>query len=132
MPFISAGKYKDSEFKYITNADANSFEDQFVTYTSNQLKYNSDNDEYEVDENIDGPSDNYTFDDPNFNIYDFNANLVIRWEYLPGSTMYLVWSQNRNTSDSSGDFSLGNDTKTLFDNYPTDILMLKLSYRFGL
>lgn len=132
MPFISAGKYNNSEFKYITNADASNFKNQFVTYNANQITYDSDNEIYEVDENLDGPVDNYTFDDPNFNIYDFNANLVIRWEYLPGSTMYLVWSQNRNTSDSSGDFSLGNDTKTLFDTYPTDVVMLKISYRFGL
>jgi hypothetical protein len=131
MPFISAGKYKDSEFKYITDAGADNFEDQYMTYNASQLKYNSDDEEYEVDENLDGSTD-YTFDQPNFNVYDFNANLVIRWEYLPGSTLYLVWSQNRNTSDSNGNFSLNQDTKTLFDTYPKDVVLIKLSYRFGL
>lgn len=129
MPFISAGKY--SEFKYITNAGSENFNNRFISYTEDQIKYNSDNEEYEVDENRDGTLV-YSFDNPDFNVYDFNANLVVRWEYLPGSTVYLVWSQNRNTSDSSGKFVFNEDTKTLFDTYPTDVVLIKFSYRFGL
>ena len=74
----------------------------------------------------------YSFDNPNFNVFDFNLNLVIRWEYSPGSVLYLVWSQNRNTSQSTGDFSLKKDVRTLTDTYPNDVFLIKLSYRFGL
>jgi len=130
MPFISAGKY--SEFKYIDHADADRFSDRFILYAENQLLYNSDDEVYQVDENSDGTTD-YTFDEPNFNIFDFNSNLVIRWEYRPGSILYFVWSQNRNEYFSTGKFRMWDDTQTLFkDTYPHDILLLKLSYRFGL
>jgi hypothetical protein len=129
MPFISAGKY--NEFKYVSNASANEFKERYIDYKTNQIVYNSENEDYEIDENTDGKID-YTFDQPNFNIFDFNANLVIRWEYMPGSTFFIVWSQNRNDSGSNGDFAFKEDLKTLFDTYPKDVIMLKLSYRFGL
>ncbi len=133
MPFISAGKYSD--FKYITDADADLFSDRFILYSEDQLTYNfedEDNKFYEVDEDLNGETD-YTFDEPNFNVFDFNSNLVIRWEYRPGSTLFLVWSQNRNEYFSNGNFKLWNDTETLFmETYPRDVLLIKLSYRFGL
>ena len=130
MPFISAGKY--SEFKYITDPDAENFEDRFIRYTDGQLSYNEQDEVYLVDEDNNGVVD-YTFDQPNFNVFDFNLNLVVRWEYHPGSILYLVWSQKRSDYYSSGDFRMWNDTESLFmDTYPRDVLLIKLSYRFGL
>jgi len=129
MPFISVGKY--SEFKYISKPDAENYYERHIIYSENQLKYNSNDESYKIDENVDGIED-YSFDLPDFNNYDFNANLVIRWEYLPGSTLYLVWSQNRNESTSSGNFAIKDDIKTLFDTYPTNVFLVKLSYRLGL
>ena len=130
MPFISAGRYND--FKYIRQADADKFTDRFIPYTDDQLSYNADDEVYEVDENRNGITD-YTFDEPNFNVFDFNSNLVIRWEYRPGSVLYLVWSQKRNEYLSEGIFKFWDDTETLFmDTYPQDVILIKLSYRFGL
>jgi hypothetical protein len=37
----------------------------------------------------------FGFNNPNFNIRSFRSNLVLRWEWRPGSTAYLVWQQNR-------------------------------------
>ncbi len=53
-----------------------------------------DNDHFNVDENVDGKTD-YTFEKNDFNVKQFLSNLVIRWEYSPGSTLFLVWSQTR-------------------------------------
>jgi hypothetical protein len=129
MPFISAGNY--SQFKYVSDAAANEFKNRYIEYNGNQITYNSGDNKYEIDENLDGKTD-YTFDQPDFNKFDFNSNLVIRWEYMPGSTLFLVWSQNRNTSETNGNFVLGEDVKTLSDTYPKDVFMIKLSYRFAL
>ena len=130
MPFLSAGRYSD--FKYISDADADNFLDRFTTYEENQMVYNSADEVYEVDENTDGITD-YTFDEPDFHIFDFNSNLVIRWEYRPGSIVFIVWSQKRNEFLSTGNFRMWDDTQTLFkDTYPHDVLLVKLSYRFGL
>ncbi len=133
MPFISAGNYKD--FKLIDNPKAEDVNNRYISYSDDQISYsfNSDGDKiYEIDENRNGSTD-YTFDDPNFNVMDFNSNLVIRWEYLPGSTLYVVWTQNRSNSLSRGTFHFPDDAGRLFsDTYPNDVFLVKLSYRIGL
>ena len=129
MPFISAGKYCD--MKYINDSKADDINDRYVLYTEDQVRFNDSYNTYEIDENTDGAVD-YSFDNPDFNHFDFNSNLVIRWEYLPGSTIYLVWSQNRFDEKTDGHFSLINDVKELFKIYPYDIFLIKLSYRFAL
>jgi hypothetical protein len=67
-----------------------------------------------------------------FNSVFFNANVLLRWEYLPGSTLYLVWTQGRygNTDDYSTNLGrrLG-DTWTL---PRTDTFVLKANYWFSL
>ncbi len=65
---------------------------------------------------------NYEFDNPDFNIKEFLSNLVFRWEYRPGSFIYLVWSQNRSGYDSYGRFRLKNDFSDMWDIYPNDVL----------
>jgi hypothetical protein len=84
-----------------------------------------------VDENGDGVPD-YSFDKPDFNFVQFRSNLVVRWEYNPGSEFYLVWSQG-NTPDAFSDL----DTplaKSLFDNAfaskARNSFLVKATYRF--
>jgi hypothetical protein len=83
--------------------------------------------EWEADENMDGNTD-YTFSDNNFNFMQFRSNLVFRWEYRPGSTFFLVWSQGRTQDNGYGNFNLHRDLNDLFDKHPENILLLKLSY----
>jgi hypothetical protein len=124
-PFISSGKY--TNYKMITNPVADEFENRYALYPSNEITYNSDDNIYNVDENQDDAVD-YSFDNPDFNFRQFRSNLVIRWEYLPGSTLFLVWSQGRTSSASDGNFSYGNDMKDLFTVQPHNVFLLKLSY----
>ncbi|MCX6254728.1 MAG: hypothetical protein NTV31_09670, partial [Bacteroidia bacterium] len=61
--------------------------------------------------------------------------LVIRWEYSPGSSVYVVWSQTRSSYNSSGNLDFFNDLGDLFntgDNKPHNVFLIKFSYRFGL
>ncbi len=37
----------------------------------------------------------FTLDDRDFNVLSFRSNFVLRWEWRPGSTAYVVWQQNR-------------------------------------
>ncbi len=77
--------------------------------------------------------------------YDFafsrlQTNTVVRWEYRPGSVLYLVWSQARSTSDDSNLFDVGgmspfdqstsNQFADTFDLPPVNVLLLKFSYKF--
>jgi hypothetical protein len=62
-----------------------------------------------------------------FNVQQFLSNLVVRWEYNPGSSVYLVWSQTRNNSSSTGNLDLMNDLSTLFstvDNKPHNVFLI--------
>lgn len=128
QPFISRGRY--SSFKYITDPTAKVFEDRFTGYGSDQIGLNSAGDTYEVDENRDGIVD-FSFDNPDFSAVQFRSNLVLRWEYIPGSEIYLVWSQDISQSGNPSDglfHDLGNNI--FGDQKPHNIFLLKATYRF--
>ncbi|MGQ8335273.1 DUF5916 domain-containing protein [Sunxiuqinia sp. A32] len=127
QPFIASGKY--NSLKKITNSRANDYTDRFHTFTNEEIQFNSSNDLYSIFKS--GAEELYTIENPNFNVKEFLSNMVVRWEYLPGSTLFLVWSQNRNQDDSSGNFNLKNNLDELFDTKPYNVFLLKLSYRFG-
>ncbi len=129
QPFISAGKY--SEFKKITDSRAKKYGDRFYGYTEDEIEYSPDAEEYYVDENRDGILD-YTFEKPDFNFIQFRMNLVVRWEYIPGSSLYLVWSQGRTGVSSIGDFSFREGIRDLFDVHPHNVFLIKFSYCFQL
>jgi hypothetical protein len=129
QPFMASGHF--SNFKYITDPMARSYADRFQNYTDAQLTSFPLDGYSDVDENLDSEID-YTIDYPDFNVKEFKSNLVIRWEYRPGSALFLVWSQGRSGSDPYGDFSFTRDFKNLTDIKPRDILLVKFSYRFGL
>ena len=129
QPFVSAGKY--SNFKIITDPDAESYRDRYHLFNDQEIRLDEANDIYIVDEDGEGTND-YSFGRPDFNFRQFRSNLVVRWEYLPGSTLYLVWSQGRTSSDNIGKFSYGYDMKELFSTTPQNIFLVKLSYWFSL
>ena len=127
QPFLASGKY--SEFKRITNGRANNYSDRFSLLTGNELAYLGENEIYEVSDRDGTPL--YSFDQPDFNVKEFLSNMVVRWEYKPGSTIFLVWSQTRNHSITNGNFDFRNDLTNLFDNKPYNIFLLKMSFRIG-
>jgi hypothetical protein len=132
QPFVASGKYYDH--KYILNPVAEEFRDRFWTFSAAQKSFDPENNNYEIDEYTDGTAD-YTIGNNDFNIQEFLSNLVVRWEYSPGSTAYLVWSQTRSYSNDSGVMNLFSDLGDLFDrdnNIPKNVFLIKFSYRFGL
>ncbi|HKV50318.1 MAG TPA: DUF5916 domain-containing protein [Gemmatimonadaceae bacterium] len=72
-------------------------------------------------------------DDPGgFNAQQFRSNLVFRWEYRPGSTLFLVWTQGRDGSfPVAGTQSFGGDLRELFAQRSNDIFLIKFSYWFA-
>jgi hypothetical protein len=70
---------------------------------------------------------------PDFNDKSLRGNAVLRWEYRPGSTLYLVWSQNRyEGSQNLGDFSSSRDLRTLMRAQGENVFMMKVNYWFNL
>jgi len=70
----------------------------------------------------------FTIGNRDFNILSFRSNMVMRWEWTPGSTFFLVWQQNRRTAEAFGDPARATDlfrtTRASGDNF----LAVKVSY----
>ena len=125
QPFISRGRYRD--FKYVTNPVAERLNDRFQSYGSAQISLS--NNVYGVDDNRDGLMD-YSFENPDFSYVQFNSNLVLRWEYIPGSELFLVWSQGVTSSVGSSNGLFEGFETGILDERPQNIFLLKATYRF--
>jgi Domain of unknown function (DUF5916)/Carbohydrate family 9 binding domain-like len=67
-------------------------------------------------------------DDPNFNVKSFRTTNVLRWEYKPGSTLFIVWQQARQNDDVAGSFRFGRDFRDIFRSAPRNVFLVKLAY----
>jgi hypothetical protein len=129
QPFIFSGNY--SKYKRVTEPDAANYHDRYHLFGESEISYDEEKELYSFDENNDGNED-YTLENPDFNFFEFRSNLVARWEYIPGSTIYLVWSQARTGDDSTGEFNFRKDVDDLFSIEPHHIFLVKISYRISL
>lgn len=84
-----------------------------------------------VDSNADGTTD-FSFEDESFNIRSLRLSAVLRWEYRPGSTVFLVWQQSREDAIDDGDFDFGRDASGLWRADSDNVLILKVNYWLGL
>ncbi len=102
-PFISTGKY--SNWRELNDPRAGRYDDRFRQYSG---------------------------DPGGFNFKEFRSNTVLRWEYMPGSTMFLVWAQGRELDGGAGnDFSFRRDLGDVFNTHPDNTFLLKISYWFN-
>lgn len=128
QPFISRGRY--SNFKNVTNPLAKNFEDRITSYSSEQISFLDDT--YSIDEDMDGNTD-FSFGNPDFSFIQFRFNLVVRWEYIPGSEIFLVWSQDGSQTGNAQDALLNSLGGSIFGgSKPQNIFLLKATYRFVL
>jgi uncharacterized protein DUF5916/cellulose/xylan binding protein with CBM9 domain len=70
--------------------------------------------------------------DPSFNFKSLRGNAVFRWEYVPGSAFFLVWTQERTDFEPAGEFSFGPNVRRLMDAEADNIFLAKVSYYFTL
>jgi hypothetical protein len=63
-----------------------------------------------------------------FNVRSLRGNAVLRWEWRPGSTVYLAWQQTREDFVPIGNFDLGNDLRALYAQSPDNVVLLKITY----
>ncbi len=87
--------------------------------------------EFTVDPDAAGPAQPFTFGAPDFNFRSLRGNAVLRWEYRPGSTLFLVWTQQRSDTEPVGDLSFGRDRAALFAARPDNIFLVKVNYWVG-
>ena len=125
-PFATQGSY--TNFKFITNGRANDLNNRF-RLLNNSLLLNGD--QYLVDENNDNKVD-YSFKKPDFNFNQFRSNMVFRWEYRPGSQIFLVWSNERTDFLNPGNEPLHSAIGRLSNTAPNNIFLIKFNYWFSI
>lgn len=84
-----------------------------------------------VDFDGDAASD-YSFTDRDFNVRSLIGNAVLRWEYRPGSTVFLVWQRTQDDQAGVGDFDFSRDAGALFRAPADNRFILKVNYWLGL
>ncbi|MEX2049505.1 MAG: DUF5916 domain-containing protein [Gemmatimonadota bacterium] len=131
-PFLSVGDYGAiKEFRAPNTYD-------FLTYGTDvgTRTTNSDGD-FEIDPDGAGPAPMFEVSDRDFSYRSLLGNAVLRWEWRPGSTVYLVWQQRRISSVTGqdggaspwvGQFDLSRDADDMFAAPADNILMIKLNY----
>jgi uncharacterized protein DUF5916/cellulose/xylan binding protein with CBM9 domain len=99
-PFVSAGGY--GSFKELVNGRAARYEDRYapIAYAAN----------------------------PDFNYRSFRTTNVLRWEYKPGSALFVVWQQGREDVLDTGRFQFGRDFRGVFGAPSRNVFLVKWSY----
>lgn len=123
-PFTSTAKY--DAFKLAEDTKSTDYDNRFHLYTPEEISYVDGI--YKVKQG----ADNYSFRNPNFSFNEFRSNLVARWEYLPGSTLYLVWEHRMSNRDSNYTSHWGDNLNHMFGLPTTNTFMIKMNYWFNL
>ncbi len=126
QPFIAVGTY--DRFKEL--ARTRHLEYNVYGEGASSLVYQDG--VYTVDPDGAGQAASFAFGNPDFNYKSLRGTVVLRWEYLPGSLLYLVWTQNRADYANPGTLRLRRDMADLFSAPGDNIFMLKLSYRWNM
>jgi len=99
-PFVFAGDY--SKFKELVDGRNPVYENRYAPFA------------------FDG--------NPDFNYRSFRTTNVLRWEYKPGSTLFVVWQQAREGSSPDGSFRFGRDFRDVFGTPGRNVFLVKLAY----
>jgi hypothetical protein len=128
QPLFATGRYQGlKEFQSPSTYD-------FAVYgrDGGSTLERADDGSYLVDPDGGGPAPAFAVADPDFNLKSMQVNFVLRWEYGPGSTFYLAWTQGRANFDDPGSMDLRRDMRSLMESPGDDIVMVKVTRRFGI
>jgi len=126
-PFVASGEYG------IPNAFAAPRTFGFDRYGVGASTYSKDPATGAITLDADGPgaSPSITIPNPEFLIRSIRSNLVLRWEYRPGSTLFLVWNQSRFGFDDQPRFRLFDNLGRIFEEDMQNVLLVKANYYFS-
>jgi hypothetical protein len=99
QPFVSTGAYRS--YKELVDGRADRYEDRYAPY---QYQDNAD-----------------------FTVLSFRTTNVLRWEFKPGSTMFVVWQQGREGDGEGGRFQ-ARDYADIFSTAATNTFLVKFAY----
>ncbi len=124
QPFVAVGDY--TRFKEVSDPRGPTLSDRFDVFTSGQMVDLGDG-ALAVDLNEDGTHD-IGLGTPDFTSVSFRSNVVLRWEYMLGSTLFLVWQHNRADSNDSPNFNLTSNWGDIFTAPARNTFVVKVNY----
>jgi hypothetical protein len=140
QPFLAVGHYDmfkelaaAKSFAYNLYGDGGWGDNAGGAANGSTIGYDEASGAYTVDpDGAAGAAAPFSFYDPDFNFKSLRGTVVLRWEYRPGSLLYLVWTQNRADYANPGDLRIGRDLGDLFSAPGDNIFLLKVSYRWNM
>ncbi len=127
QPLLSVGEYGG----YKELARPRSFDFARYGTDAGTIAYDAADESYTVDPDGAGPAAAFAFERPDFNFKSLRVNAVVRWEWRPGSTLYVAWTQARQNEANPGRLDLGRDVGDLLHAPADDIFLVKFAWRLG-
>ena len=125
QPFVSAGEY--SSYVEVDDPEAERWEDRFHFYGD---EIDCSDSGCEIDRDSDGVAD-ASFARPDFNFESLRMTSVLRWEYVPGSVLFVAWQHGRSDRRLNGEFGGLGAVPDLFALESDNTLLVKVSYWLG-
>jgi hypothetical protein len=127
QPFLSAGRF--TEYKEAVDPRANDYHDRYDTFRAEEGR--DEGGIRSVDRDGDGLAD-FSFPLSDYNFRELRSTLVMRWQYRPGSALFLIWSHGRTSLAPDGRFAFASDLDGLADQPGEHVLLAKLNFWYGL
>jgi hypothetical protein len=107
QPFVTTGTYSDIR-ELSATPDADDYDDRFQSYVP--------------------PPDSPT----RFKFTQLRTNAVVRWEYRPGSTLFVVWAHGRQGDPTDGTRQPWmRDYRDIFRLHPDNTFLIKAAHWFS-
>jgi hypothetical protein len=126
-PFLASGQF--TNLRKATDTLSPVYEQRFHRYGPEEIAFRPDDNSYQVAESGGGPS--YSFANPDFSFRQFRSNLVARWEWKPGSSVYVVWSQGRTSDVPFWQDAFSTNWRALWSTRADHVFLVKVSYWFS-
>jgi hypothetical protein len=123
QPLVSVGAY--DEFKHL--AEPRTYDFSVYGRDTGVVAYDPVTRRYTVAATGGQP---FSFDNPDFNFKSLRLNAIFRWEWRPGSAMYLVWTEQRQDNAHPGEFAFSRDLGRTFAAPANDVILFKVAYWF--
>jgi hypothetical protein len=124
QPLLAVGNY----FNYKEVAKPKTLDLNEYGKNGSTITYDNASGEYIIDPDGVGSAKSFSVGNPNFNFKSLRGNAVLRWEAMPGSILYFVWSHDQQNYDDAGEFIFGRDLRNLWKSEGNDVFMVKFSY----
>jgi hypothetical protein len=128
QPFIAAAHYYDFKEYAVPRTDHLRVYGRDVGSIAQATDRNGLATQYTVDPDGAGPAAAFSFANPDLNQRSLRGSAVFRWEYRPGSVLYVAWTHSRASDATFGDFRFTRDKDAILEARPDNIFLVKASW----